>query len=222
MRYTWMCVLPLLAAGSLGCQNKLADENRALRNQNIELQESLRKRDSDLAARPDPSELTALQGALAQRDQQIADLNSKLNAPPPADAPKDETASFGGITVSRDDKGNITVAVPGDVLFASGDSTVKATAKTTLDRIAAIIKKDFAGKKVLVDGHSDSDPITKTKDKWKDNLDLSAGRARAVAEYLTGAGGLPKTQVGMRAMADSAPKSSKDKSRRVEIVVVNK
>ncbi len=222
MRGTWMCVLPLLALGTVGCQNKLADENRELRDQNIELQEALRKRESDLAARPDPSEVTALRGALDERDAQIRDLQSRLNAPPPAEAPRDETASFGGISVTRDDKGNITVAVPGDVLFASGDATVKSTAKTTLDRIAGIIKKDFAGKKVFVDGHSDSDPITKTKDKWIDNLDLSAARSRAVADYLTGSGGLPKSQVATRAFAATAPKTTKDKSRRVEIVVVTK
>jgi len=222
MRGAWMCILPFLALGTVGCQNKLADENRDLRNQNIELQEALRKRESDLAARPDPAEVSALQGQLAERDKQIGDLTSRLNAPPPADAPKDETASFGGITVTRDDKGNITVAVPGDVLFASGDATVKSTAKTTLDRIAGIIKKEFPGKKVFVDGHSDSDPITKTKDKWLDNLDLSAARSRAVADYLTGNGGLPKTQVATRAFAATSPKSSKDKGRRVEIVVAAK
>jgi flagellar motor protein MotB len=220
MRMTWMCVLPVLMLGAMGCQSKLADENRDLRNQNIELQEALRKRDSDLAARPDAADFAAMQAQLAQRDQQINDLNARLNAPPPAEAPKDETASFGGISVTRDDKGNITVAVPGDVLFASGDASVKSTAKTTLDRIVAIIKKDFPGKKVIVDGHSDSDPIVATKDKWKDNLDLSAARARSVADYLTSAGGLPKKQVSLRAFSDTAPKSTPAKSRRVEIVVM--
>jgi chemotaxis protein MotB len=220
MRGTWMCVLPLLALGSIGCQNNVVEENKRLREQNIELQNALRQRESDLASRPDPAEVTALQGQLADRDRQISDLQSRLNAPPPPESPKDETASFGGITVTRDDKGNITVAVPGDVLFASGDASVKPTAKTTLDRIAGIIKKDFAGKKVLIDGHTDTDPISKTKDKWKDNLDLSAARARSVADYLTGQGGLPKNQVGTRAFAETAPKASKDKSRRVEIVVV--
>lgn len=220
MRGTWMCVLPVLMLGAVGCQSKLADENRDLRQQNIELQESLRTRESELAARPDPAEVAALSAQLQQRDQQIAEMQTKLNAPPPPSAPRED--SFGGVTVTRDDQGNITVNVPGDVLFASGDATVKASAKTTLDRIAAIIKKDFAGKKILVDGHSDSDPIVKTKDKWVDNLDLSAARARSVADYLTSTGGLSKKTVGLRAFSDTAPKATAPKSRRVEIVVVNK
>lgn len=218
MRGTWMCVLPVLMLGAVGCQNKLADENRDLRQQNIELQEALRQKESQLAAKPDLTpQVDALTGELNQSRQQIVDLQAQLNA---KSAEPKETTGFGDITVTRDEKGNITVAVPGDVLFASGDATVKSGAKATLDRIAGIIKKDFAGNKVLVDGHTDSDPITKTKDKWKDNLDLSAARSRAVAEYLTGDGGLKKSQVGTRAMSDTSPKATKDKSRRVEIVVV--
>lgn len=218
MRGTWMCVLPVLMLGAVGCQNKLADENRDLRQQNIELQNALRQKESEFAAKPDlAGENTNLKTQLADRDQQIASLQSQLNA---KSAEPKETTGFGDITVTRDDKGNITVAVPGDVLFASGDATVKAGAKKTLERIAGIIKKDFPNNKVLVDGHTDSDPITKTKDKWKDNLDLSAARARSVADYLTGEGGLKKTQVGTRAMSDTSPRGSKDKSRRVEIVVV--
>ncbi|GIW78091.1 MAG: hypothetical protein KatS3mg104_3154 [Phycisphaerae bacterium] len=218
MDITRMCTVGILLVGAVGCQNKLADENRDLRKQNIELQEALRQRESELAARPDlTGHVTALQGQLAQRDQQIAELQAQLNA---KTAEPRETTGFGDITVTRDDKGNITVAVPGDVLFASGDATVKSGAKQTLNRIASIIKRDFPNNKVLVDGHTDSDPISKTKDKWKDNLDLSAARARAVAEYLTTEGGLKKSQVGMRAMSDTSPKATKDKSRRVEIVVV--
>ena len=29
----------------------------------------------------------------------------------------------------------------------------------------------------MVDGHTDADPIMKTKNKWEDNLDFSAARA---------------------------------------------
>ena len=117
--------------------------------------------------------------------------------------------------------GTITVAVPGDVLFASGDAAVKPAAKGTLNKIATEIKRQFSGKKLFVDGYTDTDPITRTKDKWKDNLDLSAARARSVAAALV-EDGVSKSLVGVRAFGDTKPMSSKDKSRRVEIVVVTK
>jgi len=155
-----------------------------------------------------------LQGELAAREAKIAELENQLRQPPPGQ-PHDP--SLAGIEVTRDDKaGTVTVNIPGDVLFASGQSELKESSKKTLNQIIRAIKTDFAGKTIMVDGHSDSDPISKTRDKWKDNLDLSAARARTVAAYLKEQG---VTRVGTRAFADTAPKASKAASRRVEIVV---
>lgn len=222
MTRTWMCLVPLLFVGAVGCQNALHDENRALRQQNVELQESLRKREGELASRPEAGDLTALQGAIADRDKQIADMQAIINRPQPGEAAAPSNGGFEGITVTRDDKaGTVTVNVPGDVLFASGDAAVKESAKATLGKIAGSIKKEFAGKKLMVDGHTDSDPIVRTADKWKDNLDLSAARARSVADYLI-SDGIAKNLVQTRAFAATDPKSSKGKSRRVEIVVVTR
>ncbi len=219
---TWMCMLPLLTAGAVGCQNKVHDENLSLRQQNVELQDSLRTKESELAARPQPGDVAALQGQLAERDKSIEDLRSQLTAKPaPGEAPADPALS--GLTVTRDDRaGTITVAVPGAVLFASGDAEVKASAGSTLKKLAAVVKKDYPGKRVVIVGHTDTDPITKTKGKWKDNLDLSAARARSVADYLIEQGGLDKKLVGMQAMGETMPKKTPDQSRRVEIVVVTR
>jgi chemotaxis protein MotB len=113
------------------------------------------------------------------------------------------------------------VNVPGDVLFDAGRATLKDSSKSTLNKIAGAIKKDYAGKHVFVDGHTDSDPITKTKGMWEDNLDLSAARARAVAQYLTSQG-LAVKNVDTRAFGSTKPKKSKEASRRVEIVVATR
>jgi flagellar motor protein MotB len=75
---------------------------------------------------------------------------------------------------------------------------------------------------VFVDGHTDPDPIAKTKGMWQDNLDLSAERARAVAKYLTSQGGLTSKNVDARAFGSTQPKKTKDASRRVEIVVATR
>ena len=230
MNRTRTCLLLPVAAVALGaqqgCQDKVYDENKALRTQNVELQDQLNQRTADLNGRPQASDLTALQGQLADRDKQIADLQTQLNKPAPGEvaaaAPTANPGGFGGITVTRDAKaGTITVNVPGDVLFASGDAAIKSSADATVSRIAGVLKKQFAGKKLFVDGFTDTDPITRTKDKWKDNLDLSAARARSVAAALVKEG-VPKAEVGVRAYGDTKPLGSKDKSRRVEIVVATR
>ena len=70
-------------------------------------------------------------------------------------------------------------------------------------------------------GYTDVDPISKTKDKWEDNLDLSAGRARSVASFLVSQG-IAAREVGLQAYGDTLPRGSKDRSRRVEIVVATR
>jgi flagellar motor protein MotB len=211
-------VLGVVAFGLLagGCQNKLHDENQQLWSQNRELQAQLNETRAQLQNAPDPSQLAGMQSAIAERDARIAELQSQLQRPVPQ-APADPLLA--GIEVTRDDRaGTVTVNVPGDVLFAPGSADLKESAKATLNRIAQAIKRDYTGKKVFVDGHSDSDPISRTKDKWRDNLDLSAARARAVAQYLISQG-VPQGTLGTRAFGPTSPKQSKDRSRRVEIVV---
>jgi chemotaxis protein MotB len=86
------------------------------------------------------------------------------------------------------------------------------------------LRKKYPGKQVDVVGHTDSDPIKKTKDKWKDNLELSAQRALSVARYLIqkGMGEEEVRAVGCgdsRPVASNSSSAGKAKNRRVEIVV---
>ena len=115
----------------------------------------------------------------------------------------------------------MTVNLPGDVLFSSGQDELKGSAKATLDKIASALKKDYAGKSIRVEGHSDTDPISKTKDKYIDNLDLSLNRAAAVTRYLESKGVSPKL-ITTSGLGPTHPKGNKAASRRVEIVVVVK
>jgi outer membrane protein OmpA-like peptidoglycan-associated protein len=202
-----------------GCQNKLQDENVALWQQNRELQSQLTDANSRLRTAPDPAQLASMQSEIAQRDAQIADLKNQLQKPAPG-APPDP--SLMGIEVTRDEHaGTMTVTLPGDVLFSPGQTDLKESAKTTLDKVIAAVNKDYAGKKILVDGYTDSDPINKTKGKWTDNLDLSAARARAVTQYLVSEG-LSSKIVSPRAFGSTNPKATKAASRRVEIVVATR
>jgi flagellar motor protein MotB len=202
-----------------GCQNKLFEENTALHQQNRELQQRLSAADSKQQSMPDNSQqIASMQSELNARDQKIAELQAQLANPAP-NTPPEEGGLLKGIEVTRDERaGTMTVNLPGDVLFASGSSELKSSAKSTLDKITSAIKKDYNGKQVVVPGYTDTDPISRTKDKWQDNLDLSAARARTVAKYLV-TQGLDQKNVGLQAYGDTMPKGSKDKSRRVEIVI---
>jgi len=206
----------ILSLGAVGCQNKVHDENVALHRQNRELQSQLSDTQGKLRTAPDPAQLQAMQQEIQMRDQKISELQTQLQQPAPG---QQSDLGLSGIEVTRDEKaGTVTVNVPGDVLFTSGKAEVKDSAKATLNKIVSAIKKEYPNKKVFIDGYTDADPISKTKDKWEDNLDLSAARARSVCSYLLSQG-LNAKNIAPRAMGSTNPKTSKDRSRRVEIVV---
>lgn len=200
----------LLSFLGVGCQNKVHDENIALHKENRELRDRL-------SAAPDPSQLQTMQEEIAMRNAKIQELEDQLRQPAPGGGAQ---PGLEGIDATYDPQaGTVTVNLPGDVLFDSGKASLKESAKSTLNKIIAAIRKDYPAKQIFVDGHTDTDPINKSRGKWEDNLDLSAARARAVVNHLT-SNGLDSKQVVLRAYGSNNPKANKAASRRVEVVVV--
>jgi len=207
-------LVSLSAFLSAGCQSSMAKENRALWDQNRELQARLAS--SESGPKTDPTQLTALQQQIAERDAKINELQGQLREP----AAGQTDTEVAKIETSYDKaSGKMTVDLPGDVLFAPGDATVKDSAKSTLDKISLSLKKDYAGKKVRIEGHTDADPIKYSK--WKSNQDLSVARAAAVKAYLVKKG-VDTNLVTVQGFGSDKPKANaKEKSanRRVDIVV---
>ncbi len=108
-----------------------------------------------------------------------------------------------------------------DILFASGKADLKPEAKAAITEVAPTLKEILSDKSVVlrVDGHTDSDPISRSG--WKDNLHLSLMRARAVALALQEQG-VPATAVFAAGWGETHPIAGapKDKNRRVELVIV--
>lgn len=211
--------LGLLSLTAVGCQNSLVKENDALHKQNRTLQSENDDLRSRLASAPNPADIQAREAELARRQAELDALQAQLQQQP-AEQPADP--GLNGITTTYDPKsGEVTVNLPGDVLFESGQATLKSSATSTLDKIVAAIRKDYPDKKLYVDGHTDSDPIKRTANKWDDNHDLSYHRAKAVFDYLV-KHGVSDKKVTLRAYGPNDPKESKAKSRRVEIVVATR
>ncbi len=198
----------LLAALAAGCQNKVAEENRDLRQQTRELQAQL-----DEAHRQE------------ELDKQAAAAARAATPPPPVVAPPPVTAvappakpDLGDLESHHDPvAGTTTVTLPGDVFFDPGKAELKTSAKPTLDKVAAALKKEYGGKTVRIEGYTDTDPIKHSK--WKDNQQLSEARAGAVRDYLVSKG-VGATRITVEGLGENKPKGTKAASRRVEVVVV--
>jgi len=79
------------------------------------------------------------------------------------------------------------IRLASDVLFDPGKAELKSSARESLKKVAdALSSKDLKGFCLRVEGHTDSDPIRHSA--WKDNMQLSQARARAVWVELTGGG----------------------------------
>jgi chemotaxis protein MotB len=221
VRNSWKKLLGigLFSLIGVGCQNALHDQNLALHSQNRELQERVNQLEGELGTRPDAAQVAGLQQELADRDAQIASLSSKLTTPVAGTS----APGIEGIETEFDaSTGEMTVRVPGDVLFDSGVATLKQSARGTLDKIADALKGDYSGKALRVEGHTDADPLVRTKAQWQDNRNLSLARALAVTRYLESKG-VDGKRIATAGFGEFQPRGNdKSKNRRVEIVVITR
>ncbi|MCB9877396.1 MAG: OmpA family protein [Planctomycetes bacterium] len=191
-----------------------------------------------------PSCTTRYQDMLRDRDAQIRDLSQDvehlrganeelqrrlMEKPAPREASAErEPASLldelrgdlgSGADVSLR-RGRISIGVEDSVTFDSGSTALKSSSHGILKNVASVLRSKFSGRRILVEGHTDSDPIVKTKDKYRDNVHLSSERADAVRRYLIQQG-VPESSMVLVGCGQFDPKDPKAKARnrRVEIVV---
>lgn len=200
-----------------GCQtDQLREERDALFKQNKDLQNQLAQSRGESAALQ--NERNALAQQLSQQQAAPAPAPARPLPAQPVAAANTGFSAIEGVETVRG-IGRTTVRVPGDLLFGPGSSVLKPTALKTLDQIAAVIKKEYPTKQVRIEGYTDTDPIRRTKDQWDDNLELSLARSAEVFRYLQKKGVDPKKMYAA-GFGEFRPAQTKDRSRRVEIVVI--
>jgi len=158
---------------------------------------------------------------LSKSQQAVNELQTKIEQLKQSPA---EATGFGeGYDVAFDPSaGTVTVTLQNTILFSSGKAELKKSTSTELDHIESVLRSNYSGKKIDVVGHTDSDPIKKSK--WADNWQLSSERALSVVRYLIKRG-TPENKIravgcgAARPVASNATSAGKAKNRRVEIVV---
>ncbi len=113
----------------------------------------------------------------------------------------------------------------GDASFDAGLATLRPRAMAALDDLAKGLRTT-PNIMVRIDGHTDNDPILKTKYKWTtaSNFELAAARALTVLLYLEKQG-IPGSQMFLTSYGEHHPRVANDSkehkamNRRVEIQV---
>jgi chemotaxis protein MotB len=205
-------VVLLLAAG---CNTGEADQIKALQEQN----DLLQREKEDLLARL--NQCNAETGSQQARIRALMDQLEELRRQGPT------------TPVQADDSGWVRgegfafIDLGSDILFDPGQATLKAAGRAKLSEIVQRVRTEFADHEVWVFGHTDSDPIRATRDKWSDNLDLSVNRSMTVFHELVRLGVNPKQLVaaGQGEYNPKAPNTTsqgKGQNRRVQILCVKR
>ena len=169
-------------------------------------------------------ELEKLLAACESRDS-----HGKMVAAEKGGASEDDVLKAGAgkdVALSRREHNEeIVLTIDNAILFKPGKAELSSAAKGTLARVATILNEKYSGDEVRVDGFTDNQAITRSKDEWADNWALSAGRSHAVLKYLIERGVSAK-RLGFAGFADNKAVGSngsdagRSKNRRVEIVVM--
>ncbi len=212
MRVSRMKLFAMLGAVVLlsGCTADLTEQNALLAEENENLRAQLSSRNGAL---------TDAQQDLRERQSQIAQLRRDLNEAERSRGPSRPLTGFENIAgVSATfSNGEITVTVQSDVLFDSGKTSLKNTAKQSLQAVASVLNSSYNGRPVRIEGYTDTDPIRKSG--HKSNHHLGFDRAYAVRKFLI-AKNVDGKRISLASFGPDRPLGSKANSRRVEIVVV--
>ncbi len=197
-----------------GCATTVAQKDYdSVLSENTELRE--RNAALESAADRYQQRVAGIQQQNDQLEAEISKLRTSLTASPAASQTGFE--NIRGVGVSKTESGEIVLAIAGDVLFDSGSVVLKKQSRETLARVASVLKSQYGSNVVRIEGHTDTDPIKKSK--WKTNERLSFERANAVEQYLAQQG-VNNKRMYSAAFGPAKPKNSKNKSRRVEIVIL--
>lgn len=156
-----------------------------------------------------------LEALLAAKDQKAKDLKQRLS---------DALLKFEGkgLTVEQKD-GKIYVSMEAKLLFAKGSTQVgKDGIKVLTDLAKALQDQDDI--EILVEGHTDSDPLSGTG-TLKDNWDLSVMRATSVVRIMLDKSTMNPAKVTAAGRGEMMPldpadsEEAKAKNRRIEVIL---
>lgn len=197
-----------LFLGSCASQKTLKqyqDEVRVLREERTQL----KKENRDLRSQNEQYEVSlANAGAPRSAPVSIAD-NPELDAL--------------GVDYGTDAYGNYVISIPAEITFPSGKAELTKKGKQALETVARVLLEQHKGRNYWIEGHTDSDPITKSK--WESNRDLSVERAMAVLHFLVEDCNVPDDKCVVaghgqyRPVTPNDDGAAKSRNRRVEIVV---
>jgi len=191
--------------------------------------EGIAERDARIEAlEADKAQLQRERQSLYSQLNGLSDQLQQSNARPEAVAAIAVPASS---PVTTDDNGvqygyrngMPVITIPSSVSFGSGKAELSKEGEKALREVARRLRTEHRGHVFSIEGHTDTDPIKKSK--FATNRDLSLARAMAVLTFLVEECKITDKQCVIVGHGEYEPleagksSASKERNRRVEIVV---
>jgi len=205
-----------------------------LRNNSGQLNKSIDQQQQELLTIRENLEKTrqmndVLNADLLKREKKVAELEKVLQDE--ANATKELKNKIANSLLSFDESelkvttknGKVYVSLAEKLLFKSGSVAVDPKGVAALKQLADALKTQKQIN-VMVEGHTDNIPISKTTTHMKDNWDLSVLRATSIVKILA-ANGVSKQQIiaagkgAFSPVADNKSAESRQKNRRTDIII---
>ncbi|WNJ16645.1 OmpA family protein [Pontibacter sp. G13] len=203
--------------------NKAAAEKSSLESSLAEAQEESERLKSEMAQLE--QNLNMSKEEIAQLSETVKVNNTKVAGLQNAITEAFETYDQSQINVEERD-GKLYITMANSILFDSGRDRLKSESKEVISTLAEVFKAN-QGLNILVEGHTDNDPVVIHKAKYKDNWQLSVARSLNVVRELEKMGVNP-ARMTASGKGDTQPIASNDSdegkiaNRRTEFVVAPK
>jgi len=166
-------------------------------------------------------ELKRYQKHSADADKMIEDLRAQLAAR--KEEPKGKVMEGVELFKPTGSSESAGIRLSDEILFDSGSISIKPAGKQALNWVIKELKKTNG--KIEIFGHTDTDPVVRTKNKYPfGNIQLSVMRAISVEDYLR-KNGIHEERMSVAGFGPFQPlgpndtPENKKKNRRVEIIL---
>ncbi len=193
-------------------EQRLASCNDQLTTAGSAVADDAALQDRLAASEAELEELRRQREAAEKRLEAFNQLNEKLKSL--VDAGELEISMRNGLPV---------IAMPSEVLFASGEAELAKKGEKALKKVGAALA-ELPNQRIQVAGHTDNVPVGEKLD-WDDNWELSSARALTVTRFLIAQGVAPTHLVAagygeFDPVGDNESARGRKKNRRIELVLL--
>ena len=97
------------------------------------------------------------------------------------------------------------IALGSELLFNPGQSQLKSSQLPQLDQLASLLETKYPGQRVIVEGHTDNQPLKSVKNLYFYNINLGFERAYSVFKYLEKKHAIPESRFRIVTFGQTKP-----------------